>query len=239
MKRTQQLAIAALVAALSLPASAQDGRWGKRGDRGGDRHQAQQQQPAPDRAFQQSSGGQQPDRNKQNNQNNRQSDARPERSDRNEPRMHGPGPHAGDWLRRFGSLPADQQQKQLESDPNFKKLPSDRQQKLRNRLQNFNSMPPDRRQRILNRMEVWEHMTPEQQSRAQGMFKQFRAMPPERRQAVTQTLRRLREMPSDQRQQMFQSNEFRNSFNDQEQNMIKGLSDLGDQEDEQGPGGEF
>jgi hypothetical protein len=85
-------------------------------------------------------------------------------------------------------------------------------------------------------MEVWEHMTPDQQARARNLFGQFRQMPNDRRKAVTQTLRQLREMSPQQRQQQFQSDDFRKSFTDQEQSVIKGLSELGDQENaEAGP----
>src|SRR5690349_120383 len=47
------------------------------------------------------------------------------------PVMIGPGPHTGDWLRHYRSLPRDQQEKMLESDPAFHKLPKDQQSRLK------------------------------------------------------------------------------------------------------------
>ena len=44
--------------------------------------------------------------------------------------MRGPGPHRGDWLRQYGSLPSDQMRRQLEQDKTFQSLPAERQQML-------------------------------------------------------------------------------------------------------------
>ena len=92
---------------------------------------------------------QQNNRNQQNNNNNNAVPA---------PRFHGPGPHAGDWLRRNGSLPPEEQQKKLENDPNFQKLPPERQEKLKQRLQRFNNLTPDQKAQTFRAMEEWEHM---------------------------------------------------------------------------------
>ena len=43
-------------------------------------------------------------------------------------RPRGPGPHRGDWLRRYGNLPSDQMRRQLEQDKDFQSLPAERQQ---------------------------------------------------------------------------------------------------------------
>src|SRR5437868_113860 len=48
-------------------------------------------------------------------------------------------PPAGEWLRKYRNVPADQQQKALQSDPQFQKLAPQRQQQLEQRLKNFNS----------------------------------------------------------------------------------------------------
>ena len=48
------------------------------------------------------------------------------------PAQNPPG-HAGYWLRRYRDLPPDQQRRELENDPQFKKLPPPRQAQLQNR----------------------------------------------------------------------------------------------------------
>src|SRR5437868_15057571 len=61
---------------------------------------------------------------------------------RQEGRMH---PRLGEWLRRNKDLPPQEQQKQLNSDPQFQQLPPERQEKLRQRLNEFNNLPPQKK----------------------------------------------------------------------------------------------
>ena len=58
--------------------------------------------------------------------------------------LNGPGPHKGDWLRKYFALPANQQEQKLEQDPAFRTLPPERQQHLLDRLRKFNSEPPQK-----------------------------------------------------------------------------------------------
>ena len=138
----------------------------------------------------------------------------------------GPGPHRGDWLRRYGSLPSDQMRKQLEQDKGFQGLSAERQQMLRQRLDHFSSLPPEARQRVLNRMEMLDHMPPEQQQRVEGLFQQFRGLGPDRRQAVVRQLRQLRTLPPEQRRRALDSIPFKSGFSPQEQQIIRGLDDI-------------
>ncbi len=80
--------------------------------------------------------------------------------------LNGPGPHRGDWLRKYMALPPHQQEQQLQNDPSFRSLSPDKQNHLLDRLRKFNSQPPEKKAQILNRMETFEHMTPEQQQSA-------------------------------------------------------------------------
>ncbi len=142
-------------------------------------------------------------------------------------RMRGPGPHNGDWLRRFGNLPEQEQRKQLQNDPNFKKLPRERQQQLMQRLDNYNRMSPEQKERVLQRMETWEHYSPEQRARARQLFETFRNFDPDSRQRVTSAVRRLHGMPPSARQNYYNSDAFRTNYNEDEQNVIRGLGELG------------
>ena len=132
----------------------------------------------------------------------------------------GPGPHAGDWLRRFREMPQDQQQKALETDPNFKNLAPQQQEKLKQRLNWFGSQPPNQQQRILERMETREHLSPDQKRQERELFQHFTALPLERRRAVHEGLRDLTALPAEQRQQMLSSPAYRSRFSDQERQML-------------------
>jgi hypothetical protein len=140
--------------------------------------------------------------------------------------LNGPGPHRGDWLRKYSSLPPSQQEKQLRSDPSFRSLPPQKQTQLMNRLREFNSRPPEQKAQILNRMETFEHMTPQQQQQARNLFGQYRALPDDQRNKVLQAYRRLRGMPPSARNELLNSDEFKNNFTDDQRNLLRGMSDL-------------
>jgi hypothetical protein len=142
------------------------------------------------------------------------------------PRLNGPGPHQGDWLRKFSNLPPAQQEKQLESDPMFRSLSPDRQQHLLDRLRNFNSLSPDKKQKILNRMETYEHLPVDKQAQARSLFQQYQGLPPDQKGQVSQEYRKLRQMSPDQRAQYFNSDEFHNNLNDQQRDLLRGMADL-------------
>jgi hypothetical protein len=136
------------------------------------------------------------------------------------------GHHSGAWLREHKDLPPDQQMRALENDPQFRKLPPERQQQLRQRLQHFSTLPPQEQERMLKRMDTWEHLTPEQRQQARGLFQQMQQLPPDRRRMMQTAIRDLREMPPDQRQQVLDSPRFKSMFSPQEQEMLKGITQL-------------
>jgi hypothetical protein len=142
------------------------------------------------------------------------------------PAVSRPGHHAGEWLRQYKDMPADQQQQALDNDPQFRNHPPERQQKLRERLQHFSSLPSDRQQRILDRMETWEHLTPQQKQQAKQLFSQLKDLPPERRQMVQRAIDNLRNMPPEQRQQAIDSDRFKNQFSERERGLLNGISQL-------------
>jgi hypothetical protein len=142
------------------------------------------------------------------------------------PHLMGPGPHNGDWLRKYGSLPPAEQEQKLQSDPVFRSLTPQKQESLINRLRVFNSLPPAKKQQMLNRMETYEHLTPAQQKQADGLYQQYRGLPAEQQGQVSQAYRKLREMSPEQRTQYFNSDEFRNGLNDEQRGLLRGMSDL-------------
>lgn len=140
--------------------------------------------------------------------------------------LHGPGPHMGDWLRRHRGMSTEEQERALQQDPDFRRLDPERQRRLRQRLQRFSTLPPDQQQRILSRMETFEHLTPAQQARARDMFRDFRRLPPDRKRALGQAFRDLRAMSPEDRQKTLASETYRNRFNDQERQLLQGMSEL-------------
>ncbi len=138
----------------------------------------------------------------------------------------GPGPHHGDWLRKYGSLPPNQQEQQLQKDPTFRKLSPEKQSKLLNRLREFNNQTPEKKAQILNNMETFEHMTPQQQQAVRSLFGRYHNLPEDRKTKVSQAYRRLRGMPPSARNELLNSDEFRNNYTDEERELLRGMADL-------------
>src|SRR5215471_15856431 len=134
--------------------------------------------------------------------------------------------HSGNWLNQSKNVPRAQQEKALESDPQFRRLPPQRQQQLRQRLQHFNSLQPQQQDRITSRMETWEHLTPQQKQTARGVYQQMQKLPPGRRDMVSTAIGELRQLPPEQRREMLNSPRYRNMFTPQERNMLDGITQL-------------
>jgi hypothetical protein len=204
-----------VVGMMTVVASAQ--RWGRGENRGGPQHQAQQSTQSGQR--QQS---QQQDRQSQRAQSKGSFSGRPAPNQGATPAQ----PRHGDWLRKHGDLPPAEQQKALENDPAFRALAPQDQQRLRQRLQWFNSLSPDRRERVLRRHEIIEKMTPEQRARARDLFQQFRNLPEARQKTMEFYFRNLHNMSPEDRQRVMDSPQFRSQFSDEEQNIMRGMTDL-------------
>ena len=131
--------------------------------------------------------------------------------------------HAGDWLRKYKDLPADQQDKALDNDPDFRRLPPTRQAQLRERLHHFASLPLQNQQRILKRMETWEHLTATQKQQAKNVFLKIQKLPPPRRREMMAAIHDLRQMTPEQRQQAVDSEAYHSRFSDQERELLKGV----------------
>jgi len=154
--------------------------------------------------------------------------ARPqERGGQNGQRLKGPGPHRGEWLRQHQNLSPAEQEKALRNDPTFRQLPPERQQQLLDRLRNFNSLPPEQRQRILDRMETFEHLPQGQRQQLRNLYGQMQTLPQDRRMAVRQAARRLSGMDPAERERVLSSPQFQQRFSPQEQNLVRGLAEMG------------
>ncbi len=137
-------------------------------------------------------------------------------------------PHhrAGEWLQQHGHLAPDQQQKALDNDPDFKKLPPQRQEQLREQLRKFSSLPPEQQKQWLNRIQFMESLTPEQRQRLRAANQHFQGLPQERKMMVRTALRHLRQMDPQGREQVFQSQQFRDTFSEDEQGLLRNLAEI-------------
>lgn len=150
---------------------------------------------------------------------------------RNGPIARNPNPqHAqrprGEWLRKYKEMPPAVQQRLLNNDPDFQKLPPERQQRLRQKLQQFNTLPPPQKEKIVQRMEAFDRLTPDQQQQARGLHAKMQNIPEDRRKMMRTALRSLRQMSPEQRTQVMNSDQFKGMFNDDERDVMRGLTEL-------------
>ncbi len=146
-----------------------------------------------------------------------------------------PGRKMGDWLREHQNLTPDQQEKLLESDPNFKKLTPERQAELKERLRKFNSLSPEQRERALNRMEFMASLTPQQREEIRQAQQTLQGLPPDRQIMIHKALRHLRSMDPQQRQQVMNEDRFKSMFSEQERGIIGQLAAINPPEGEPNP----
>jgi hypothetical protein len=131
----------------------------------------------------------------------------------------------GEWLSSHRELPPAEQQRALQSDPQFRNLPQPKQQQLQNRLQHFNSLPPQQQQRILNRAKTFNSLSPQQQEQVRNLNSQWKQLSPDRQRAMKTAIGDLRTMPPDQREQVLNSPRYQ-GFSPQERQMLRQTSKL-------------
>lgn len=149
-------------------------------------------------------------------------------NDRTPPaRAQNNGPKPGKWLRDHMNQSPQDQQRELQNDPEFKRLNPQQQQHLQQRLNQFNSLPPERKERMLNRMQRIESLPQDKQNILRDSLQQFRQLPDDRRREVRHAWNSLSAMPPDQREQVMNSDRFKSTFSDQERSTLKGLLDSG------------
>jgi len=142
----------------------------------------------------------------------------------------------GDWLRAHQNLSPEQQEKLLESDPNFKRLPPQRQAELKEWLRKFNSLTPAQRARALNRMQWMASLSVQQRQELRDANQKLEKLPQDRQLMVHKALRHLRQMNPQERQQEFESDRFKSTFSDEEQGILTRLAGIVPPENEAGNG---
>ena len=135
------------------------------------------------------------------------------------------GHHSGQWLNQHRTQSLDEQKRDLERDPAFRRLPQENQQRFVQRLQHFDSLPPDRQEQVIRRMHTWDHLSPQQKNDFRGLRQQFDSLAPDRRQKVKNAIETLRAMPPAARQREIESGRF-SEFSPQERDILNGASRL-------------
>ncbi|MDE3181047.1 MAG: DUF3106 domain-containing protein [Acidobacteriota bacterium] len=134
--------------------------------------------------------------------------------------------HSAGFFKRLRDLPPDQQDQVLRNDAQFHRLPPARQQQIRANLRRWNNLNPHQRQVLRQREEILQSLSPAQRRELRTVFPAYRKLPAPQQRQVMNAFRRLRDMPSGQRQRFLSSPGFAQRFSPQQQDVLRGLSNL-------------
>ncbi|MDE3179866.1 MAG: DUF3106 domain-containing protein [Acidobacteriota bacterium] len=135
--------------------------------------------------------------------------------------------HSAGFFKRMRDLPPAEQDRILRNDAQFHRLPPARQQQIRANLRRWNSLTPRQKQVMRQRQEIVQSLPPaERRYLRTTVFPEYNRLPPPQQRQVMNAFRRLRDMPPGQRQRFLSSPGFARRFSPQQQDVLRGLSNL-------------
>ncbi len=121
---------------------------------------------------------------------------------------------------RLSKMSPEQRQRVLE------KLPPERKKQVEQRLEQYNKLSPEERERLREQYDVFRSLPPERQDAARRAFHRFNNLPDDRRPVVRQEFQKLRALPDDERRARMNSDEFRNKYSRNEQQLLADMTEL-------------
>jgi hypothetical protein len=129
----------------------------------------------------------------------------------------GPGERA---LERLERMTPEQRSKALAN------LPPQRRQEIEQKLEQFDRLPPEERLRYRNQLERMSSLPPQRQNQVRRSIRQFQELPDDRKALVRRELDRMAAMPDDARRSYMNTEEFRNRYTPNEQQMMQNLAEI-------------
>lgn len=118
-------------------------------------------------------------------------------------------------VERLRRMAPGQRQKLLE------RLPPERRHRIERQLRELDNMSPEQREQLHEQYAAFRRLPPEKQEALRGAFRRFNALPPARREALRKEMNELRAMRPRERRDRVQSEDFRNSYSQQEQMIMR------------------
>ncbi len=122
---------------------------------------------------------------------------------------------SGSVLDRWQRMSPQQRQRALQ------KLSPERRRSLERRLRRLQNLSPEQRRRLQRDYQRFRRLSPEQQKAYRRLYGRFNKLPPNRRQNVNREFRNLRRLSPQQRSERLSSDQFRNSFNAKERQLLE------------------
>ncbi len=130
------------------------------------------------------------------------------------------------WAQANGARAARQAEKAVRQAPRSipgkqierlqKMSPADREKALA-------KLPPDRRQQVEQQLKRLDELPPQVREELNRRFEKLQSFPPARQRAVRQEVQSLRNMPFAERRARLKSDEFKQEFSPEEQDLIRGV----------------
>jgi len=111
-------------------------------------------------------------------------------------------------------------------------LPPERRKLAEKRIEEYNKLTPQQREKLADRVENFQSLPPERQNQVRRLMRQFNDLPVDRKPLLRRELVDLRELSEEDRRARINSDEFRNKFTPKEQELLSGLSQTMDPEQE-------
>jgi len=131
--------------------------------------------------------------------------------------------HLGEWLNQHHSLPVEEQERSLRSDPSFRRLAPNEQQRVVQQLHQVNQLPEEQRQRRLARADALEHLSPQERMQVNNSARRWAAQPAGRQTLMRGAFRDLRAVPPDQRQTVLNSARYQGAFSPEERGILSDM----------------
>lgn len=119
-------------------------------------------------------------------------------------------------LERLGKMTPADRKKALE------KLPAERRRAIENRLEQYNKLTPEEKARF----QRFNSLPPQRQQAVRQAIGGLTKLPPERQQVVRDELRQMQGLAPGAREARINSDEFREKYSPQEQQLIEQLRDI-------------
>jgi hypothetical protein len=126
----------------------------------------------------------------------------------------------GEWFNQHHSLPVQEQERMLRSDPAFRRLSPGDQDRVVRQLNQVNQLTEEQRQRRLARAEMLERLSPQEHTQITFSAHRWATLPVERQTLMKNAFRDLRSVPIEQRRMVLDSNRYQGIFSPEERGIL-------------------
>lgn len=131
------------------------------------------------------------------------------------------------WDDKLRQMSPEEQERFMRNNAKFQSLPPQQQERIRRRMQAWNQLTPQQQDAMRNRAQIFNRLSPEErQEVVSDLAPRWKNLPPDRKELLSGRLRVLRGMTPQQREQALQDPQFMRGLDDNEQDLLRKVSNL-------------